>query len=67
MLMHLFQNALKNVNHVLKRSDSFCREIQNCIYGFEYENDYLNDWNSLLKKYEFHQNKWMQDFFKKER
>lgn len=67
MLMHLFQNALKNVNHVLKRSDSFCREFQNCIYGFEYENDYLNDWNSLLKKYEFHQNKWMQDFFKKER
>lgn len=67
MLMHLFQNALKNVNHVLKRSDSFCTEIQNCIYGFEYENDYLNDWNSLLKKYEFHQNKWMQDFFKKER
>ncbi|WJX95405.1 hypothetical protein P8452_76729 [Trifolium repens] len=64
-LWHLFQNALKNVNHAFKRSDSFATDLRSCIYDFEYEDDFLTAWNSLLDKHNLHQNKWMQDLLKK--
>ena len=64
-LWHLFQNALKNVNHAFQRSNYFASELQSCIYGFEYEDDFLNAWESLLDKHNLRQNKWMQDFFNK--
>jgi zinc finger SWIM domain-containing protein 3 len=64
-LWHLFQNALKNVNYAFQRSNYFASELQSCIYGFEYEDDFLNAWESLLNKHNLRQNKWMQDFFKK--
>ncbi|KAK2429529.1 protein FAR1-RELATED SEQUENCE [Trifolium repens] len=59
------ENALKNLNHVFKRSDSFAKDLRSCIYDFEYEDDFLTAWNSLLDKHNLHQNKWMQDFYKK--
>nr|KYP69453.1 Protein FAR1-RELATED SEQUENCE 5 [Cajanus cajan] len=55
----------RSFSHVFKRSDSFAR-VTNCIYDFEYEDEFLNAWGSLLDKHALHQNKWMQDFFKKE-
>ncbi|XP_058733567.1 protein FAR1-RELATED SEQUENCE 5-like [Vicia villosa] len=62
---HLLQNALKNVNHAFKRSNSFAKELRSCIYECQYENDFINAWESLLERHNLHQNKWMQDFFKK--
>ncbi|XP_058757585.1 protein FAR1-RELATED SEQUENCE 5-like [Vicia villosa] len=62
---NLLQNALKNVNHAFKRSNSFAKELRSCIYECQYENDFLNAWESLLERHNLHQNKWMQDFFKK--
>jgi zinc finger SWIM domain-containing protein 3 len=63
-LWHLFQNALKNLNHAFQRSDSFAMDLRSCIYDFEYEDDFLAAWNSLLEKHDLHQNKWMQDLYK---
>jgi len=40
-------------------------DLRSCIYDFEYENDFLAAWNSLLEKHNLHQNKWMQDLYKK--
>lgn len=64
-MWHLFQNALKNVNHAFKRSNCFAGDLQSCIHDFEYEDDFLNAWESLLEKHNLCQNKWMQEFFKK--
>ncbi|KAF7812612.1 protein FAR1-RELATED SEQUENCE 5-like [Senna tora] len=62
---HLFQNALKNVNHAFKKSDSFALDLRRCIYDYEYEDDFLNAWESILDKHDLRQNKWMQDLFRK--
>jgi len=55
-LWHLFQNALKNLNHAFQRSDSFAMDLRSCIYDFEYEDDFLAAWNSLLEKHNLRQN-----------
>ncbi|KAF7802463.1 protein FAR1-RELATED SEQUENCE 5-like [Senna tora] len=60
---HLFQNALKNVNHAFKKSDSFASDLRCCIYDYEYEDEFLNAWESILDKHDLRQNKWMQDLF----
>ena len=39
--------------------------MRSCIYGFEYEDGFIAAWNSLLDKHNLHQNKWMQDYYKK--
>ncbi|KAF7801264.1 protein FAR1-RELATED SEQUENCE 5-like [Senna tora] len=62
---HLFQNALKNVNHAFKKSDSFASDLRCCIYDYEYEDEFLNAWESILDKHDLRQNKWMQDLFQK--
>ncbi|KAF1877862.1 hypothetical protein Lal_00038171 [Lupinus albus] len=63
-LWHLFQNALKKVNHAFQNSDSFAAELRSCIYDFEYEEDFIKSWQSLLEKNNLLQNKWMGDLFK---
>ncbi|KAF7844218.1 protein FAR1-RELATED SEQUENCE 5-like [Senna tora] len=62
---HLFQNALKNVNHAFKKSDSFASDLRRCIYDYEYEDNFLNAWKSILDKHDLRQNMWMQDLFRK--
>ncbi|XP_028803394.1 protein FAR1-RELATED SEQUENCE 5-like [Neltuma alba] len=62
---HLSQNACKHINHVYKKSDSFASDFKGCICDFEYEDDFLNAWESMLDKYDLRQNKWLQDLFEK--
>ncbi|KAF7839313.1 protein FAR1-RELATED SEQUENCE 5-like isoform X2 [Senna tora] len=63
---HLFQNALKNVNHAFKKSDSFASDLRRCIYDYEYEEDFLNAWESILDKHDLFQNKLLDDMRYKE-
>ncbi|KAK2388554.1 protein FAR1-RELATED SEQUENCE [Trifolium repens] len=57
---HLTAKRMKEM-----KEDSFAKDLRSCIYDFEYEDDFLTAWNSLLDKHNLHQNKWMQDFYKK--
>ncbi|KAH7658220.1 FHY3/FAR1 family protein [Dioscorea alata] len=64
---HLFQNALKHLGHIFKGSNKFSAEFKSCMHDFEYEEDFIHSWNSLLEKHKLQDNKWCLDTFQERR
>jgi zinc finger SWIM domain-containing protein 3 len=63
-LWHLYQNALKNLNHLFKSQKTFNADFSSCIYDGEYEEEFISAWENLLQKYGLQENAWLQDLFK---
>ena len=56
---HLNQNALKHLGHLFKGVSTFGRELNTCIFGYEDEQELVEAWDALVKKYDLHDNAWM--------
>ncbi|XP_062011757.1 protein FAR1-RELATED SEQUENCE 5-like [Rosa rugosa] len=60
---HLYQNAAKNLSHVFHGSSEFVDDFSNCMYDYEFENEWLLAWNDMLEKYSLQENKWLNNLF----
>ncbi|XP_057478187.1 protein FAR1-RELATED SEQUENCE 5-like [Actinidia eriantha] len=56
---HLNQNALKHLGHLFKGVSTFGKELNTCIFGYEDEQELVEAWDALVKKYDLHDNAWM--------
>ncbi|KAK9992329.1 hypothetical protein SO802_027314 [Lithocarpus litseifolius] len=63
-LWHIYQNALKNLNHLFKNQKTFTADFKSCIYDGEYEEEFISAWENMLEKYDLQENEWLQDQFK---
>ncbi|XP_039133193.1 protein FAR1-RELATED SEQUENCE 5-like [Dioscorea cayenensis subsp. rotundata] len=60
---HLFQNALKHLGHAFRKSNKFGADFKSCMYDFEYDEDFINAWDSLLEKHKVRDDKWCMNIF----
>ncbi|KAL4633618.1 hypothetical protein ACB092_04G135300 [Castanea dentata] len=63
-LWYIYQNALKNLNHLFKSQKTFNADFRSCIYDGEYEEEFISAWENMLEKYDLQENEWLQDLFK---
>ena len=49
-LWHIYQNALKNLNHLFKSQKTFNADFRSCIYDGEYEEAFISAWENMLEK-----------------
>ncbi|KAK9096091.1 hypothetical protein Sjap_021588 [Stephania japonica] len=61
---HLYQNALKHLNHVFKSRSSFAKDLSHCIYDYEEEETFMDSWELMLDKYDLRGNDWLERTFK---
>ena len=60
---HMFQNALKHLQHVFHGSKSFMHDFSNCIYDYDMEEEFLEAWDDMLEKYDLQKNGWLKKLF----
>ncbi|XXG49786.1 hypothetical protein AAC387_Pa02g3862 [Persea americana] len=60
---HMFQNALKHLSHVFCASRSFSNDFSKCVYDCEEEDEFLQAWDNMIKKYSLVDNTWLQQLF----
>ncbi|XP_042481306.1 protein FAR1-RELATED SEQUENCE 5-like isoform X2 [Macadamia integrifolia] len=58
------QNAIKLLK-LFRVSSTFAQDFSSCMYDHEDEKDFLNAWNLLFERYEFHpsEKEWLQRLF----
>ncbi|XP_043716327.1 protein FAR1-RELATED SEQUENCE 5-like [Telopea speciosissima] len=58
------QNAIKLLKP-FRTSNTFAKDFSNCMYDHDDEEDFLNAWNLLFERYEFHpsEKEWLQRLF----
>ncbi|XP_070013552.1 protein FAR1-RELATED SEQUENCE 5-like [Nicotiana sylvestris] len=60
---HMEQNTVKHLNQVYKRYASFRGDFRKCIYEYEDEGEFINDWTTMLDEYNLHENEWLQGIY----
>ncbi|KAJ8465307.1 hypothetical protein OPV22_027859 [Ensete ventricosum] len=60
---HVYQNAVKHLNHVFQGSKTFLKDFSKCIYDYEEEEDFLLAWRAMLEKYDLRNNEWLLKLF----
>ncbi|XP_072978354.1 protein FAR1-RELATED SEQUENCE 5-like isoform X2 [Typha angustifolia] len=60
---HVYQNAVKHLNHVFQGSKTFAKEFGRCVYDYEDEEDFLLGWRTILEKYDLRNNDWLCKLF----
>jgi len=58
---HIYQNAAKHLNHVFHSSNCFASYLGNCVY--DYEDEWLDAWNNMLKEYDLLDNECLTKIF----
>ncbi|XP_028067917.1 protein FAR1-RELATED SEQUENCE 5-like [Camellia sinensis] len=53
---HLMQNALKHLGYLYKSGSKFGSDFKTCIFGYEDEHELIDAWDSLIDKYNLHEN-----------
>ncbi|XP_030936182.1 protein FAR1-RELATED SEQUENCE 5-like [Quercus lobata] len=48
-LWHIYQNAIKNLNHLFKSQKTFNADFRSCIYDGEYEEEFISAWENMLE------------------
>ncbi|KAG9446980.1 hypothetical protein H6P81_013108 [Aristolochia fimbriata] len=61
---HIFQNALKHLNHVFRQGTKFRNDFSRCIYEYESESEFLAAWERMLNDHDLKGNKWLEELFK---
>lgn len=56
---HMYNDALKHLNHVFQGSTTFSKDFSKCIYDVEDEDDFVLEWKLLLEKYDLGNNSWL--------
>ncbi|KAI4333488.1 hypothetical protein L6164_018292 [Bauhinia variegata] len=60
---HVYQDVLKQLNHLLVGSSSFVNDLSSCFFDHEEEEDFVNAWNALLDMYDLRENEWLYQIF----
>ncbi|KAL2335233.1 hypothetical protein Fmac_016446 [Flemingia macrophylla] len=60
---HVYQDALKQLNHLSFESGSFVNDLRSCFFYHEEEEDFVNAWNAILDKYDLWENEWLQQIY----
>ncbi|KAF7148040.1 hypothetical protein RHSIM_Rhsim03G0016700 [Rhododendron simsii] len=56
---HLQQNALKHLGHLYKDDSDFGKNFSACIFECIEEEELVQVWDALVKKYDFNENMWI--------
>ncbi|XP_058751298.1 protein FAR1-RELATED SEQUENCE 5-like [Vicia villosa] len=59
---HVYQDALKQLNHVSVKSDSFVNDLSSCFFNHE-EEDFVIAWNAFMDKYNLSENEWLRQIY----
>ncbi|XP_027067800.1 protein FAR1-RELATED SEQUENCE 5-like [Coffea arabica] len=62
-IWHIFQNAAIHLSHVFEKFKQFANDFSRCVYDFDEEEDFIYEWNSMLKKYGLEDNDWLKRIF----
>ena len=60
---HVYQNALKQLNHMFVGSGSFINDLSSCFFEHEEEEDFINGWKAMLDVYGLWENEWLHEIF----
>ncbi|KAK0581986.1 hypothetical protein LWI29_020141 [Acer saccharum] len=58
-IWHIYQNAAKNLSGVFERFREFAKDLSECIYEYEEEDEFLDAWEMMLEKYNLKSNEWL--------
>ncbi|KAI8533284.1 hypothetical protein RHMOL_Rhmol11G0285600 [Rhododendron molle] len=56
---HLQQNALKHLGHLYKEDSDFGKDFSACIFEYIEEEELIQGWDALVKKYDLNENMWI--------
>ncbi|RWR74470.1 protein FAR1-RELATED SEQUENCE 5-like protein [Cinnamomum micranthum f. kanehirae] len=60
---HMFQSALNHLRCVFSASRTFSDDFRKCVYDYEEEDEFLQAWDNMIKKYSLVDNTWLQQLF----
>ncbi|XP_027158096.1 protein FAR1-RELATED SEQUENCE 5-like [Coffea eugenioides] len=63
-IWHIFQNAAIHLNHVFENFKQFANDFSRCLYDFDEEEDFISEWDAMLKKYDLEDNDLLNRMFK---
>ncbi|KAF2316523.1 hypothetical protein GH714_041864 [Hevea brasiliensis] len=61
---HVYQHALKQLNHMFVGSGSFINDLSSCFFEHEEDEPFINAWNGMLDAYGLWENEWLHQMFK---
>ncbi|KAL3522890.1 hypothetical protein ACH5RR_015724 [Cinchona calisaya] len=62
-IWHIFQNAAIHLSPVFEKFKEFTNDFSSCVYDFDEEEDFIREWNNMLKKYDLEGNDWLKRMF----
>nr|XP_027062985.1 protein FAR1-RELATED SEQUENCE 5-like [Coffea arabica] len=62
-IWHIFQNAAIHLSQVFESFKQFVNDFSKCVYDFDEEEDFISEWNTMLKKYGLEDNDWLKRMF----
>nr|CAD1834562.1 unnamed protein product [Ananas comosus var. bracteatus] len=62
-MWQIYQSAVKHLANDFEGSESFERDLSQCIYDFDEEEEFLAAWSSMLEKYNLKDNEWLAKLF----
>ncbi|KAG8363426.1 hypothetical protein BUALT_Bualt19G0021400 [Buddleja alternifolia] len=60
----IYRNAAIHLSSVFANFRDFSRDFSSCIYDYEEEDDFIDAWNEMLKKYNLQDNDWLERMLK---
>ncbi|PKU70840.1 protein FAR1-RELATED SEQUENCE 5 [Dendrobium catenatum] len=60
---HIYNDAMKHLNHVFQGSTTFAKDFSQCLYDIEDEEDFTSRWEVLLEKYDLGNNSWLAELY----
>lgn len=61
---HVYQHAVKQLNHMFVGSGSFINDLSSCFFEHEEDEPFINAWNNMLDAYGLWENEWLHQMFK---
>lgn len=62
-VLHIYQNATRELEHVMQGSNNFSVEFAGCLNGCGEETELASAWDLLLEKYDLKDNEWMNKLY----
>ncbi|KAJ1702761.1 hypothetical protein LUZ63_002540 [Rhynchospora breviuscula] len=62
-VLHIYQNATRELEHVMQGSNNFTVEFARCLNGCDEEAELVSAWDLLLEKYDLKDSEWMKKLY----
>ncbi|OMP10240.1 hypothetical protein COLO4_04687 [Corchorus olitorius] len=63
-LFHMMENALRHLGPKFSEESGLPRELSNCVYAFEEENELSKAWEDMIDRHELIDNNWVKEIYK---